>query len=67
MASVVITGVIVQRVRQVLGHVAVDRQLGKVFRVGSKRRCQQAQRRDRVRVHCFKCAGGGSLPSLPAC
>jgi hypothetical protein len=35
--------------------------------VGSKRRCQQAQRRDRVRVHCFKCAGGGSLPSLPAC
>ena len=67
MASVAITGVVIQRVRQVLGDVAVDRQLGKVFRVRSKRRCQQAQRRESVRVHYFKCAGGGSLPSLPAC
>ena len=67
MPSVVVTSVVIQRVRQVRGDVAVDRQLGKVFRVRSKRRCQQAQRRDRVRVHYFECAGGGSLPSLPAC
>ncbi len=67
MASVAITGVVIKCVRQVLGHVAVDRQLGKVFRMRSERLCQQAQRRDRVRVHYFKCAGGGSLPSLPAC
>ena len=67
MASVVITGVIIQRVRQVLGDVAVDRQLGKVIRVRSKRRCQQAQRRESIRVHYIKCAGGSSLPSLPAC
>ena len=67
MASVVITGVIIQRVRQVRWHVAVDRQGAEIIRVSGKRRCQHAQRRDRVRVHYFKCAGGGSLPSLPAC
>ncbi len=65
MASVAITGVIVQCVRQVRRHVAVDRQGAQIIRVRSKRRCQQAQRRESVRVHCFKCAGGGSLPSLP--
>jgi hypothetical protein len=67
MASVVITGVVIKCVRQVLGDVAVDRQGGEIIRVRSERRCQQAQRRDRVRVDYIKCAGGGSLPSLPAC
>jgi hypothetical protein len=67
MASVVITSVIVQCVRQVRGDVAIERQGAQIIRVSSKRRCQQAQRRESVRVHYFKCAGGGSLPSLPAC
>jgi hypothetical protein len=67
MASVVVTSVVIKCVRQVRGDVAVDRQGAQIIRMRSKRRCQQAQRRDRVRVHCFKCAGGGSLPSLPAC
>jgi hypothetical protein len=35
--------------------------------MSSERLCQKAQRRESVRVHYFKCAGGGSLPSLPAC
>jgi hypothetical protein len=55
MASVVITGVVIKCVRQVLRDVAVDRQLGKVFRVRSKRQCQQAQRRESVRVHFCCC------------
>ena len=67
MVLVVITGVVIKCVRQVLGHVAVDRQLGKVFRMRSERLCQQAQRRESVRVHYFNCAGGGSMPSLPTC
>ncbi len=67
MASVVITGVVIKCVRQVRGDVAIERQNAQIIRVRSKRQRQQAQRRESIRVHYFKCAGGGSLPSLPAC
>jgi hypothetical protein len=67
MASVVVTSVVIHRVRQMRGDVAVDRQGGQIIRMSSERLCQKAQRRESVRVHYFKCAGGGSLPSLPAC
>ncbi len=55
MMSVAITSVIIKCVRQVLGDVAVDRQGGEIIRVRSERRCQQAQRRKSVRVHCCCC------------
>jgi hypothetical protein len=55
MVLVVITSVIVQCIRQVRGHVAVDRQGVQIIRMSSERLCQQAQRRESIRVHFCCC------------